>query len=118
MAVTAAREQEYVKAVMYLGPAPRPAKRIGPDSAARGVQTEVDAYKRSWEYGTACDDYYLTHVSNRESLSHNAVSSHDAWVTGFYAWQRADRIECIEVHDEQTLILSPHDLHACKGERQ
>ena len=89
MAVEATREEQYIRALMVLGPIPREPKRIGPGSAARSVPEEVEAYKRATEYNDAVQNYWIRHIF----APGNDIGIPD-WIEGFYNWQKEYQREC------------------------
>jgi len=103
MAVTAAREESYIRAIMMLGAKPREPKRIGPGSAARSVPAEVDAYKAAMTYNDEVQKYFLKHVFQGVT---SALGNTDDWIEGFYAWQGEYVIE-IECGLEYDMTLMP-----------
>ena len=83
------REQEYIRALMFLGRRPREPKRIGPGSAARSVPEEVEAYKRATEYNERVQNYWIRYIF----CPGNEIGIPD-WIEGFYQWQKENEREC------------------------
>ena len=97
MAVSKARERSYLRALMYLGPAPKAYHgdaHAGVDDMR--VTHRVDAYVNSMSYANKVEKYFLKHVFQGMT---SALGNTDNWIEGFYSWQRATIVE-LQVHDE------------------
>ena len=93
MATTAAREQSYLKALMFLGPrprAPRPIHQVHDEYVLD--KGEQDVYQTQMSYDSAVLKYFMKHIFQGPT---SALGNTDEWISDFYHWQR---------------------LHACKGE--
>lgn len=85
------REQEYVRALMYLGPKPREPKRIvvwDRGSAERAVKEEVEAYQRATEYNERVQDYWIHFI-----FAPGQEIGIPDWIEGFYKWQKENESE-------------------------
>ena len=92
MADPTAREQSYIKALMYLGTAPK-----FPVLPVAGVPA-VEWYQAMQEYDNRVYDYYREFVW--ETVD---GTDYDEWTEGFHLWQRADARSVSTVHDEMAI---------------
>ena len=93
MAVVSAREQSFVRALMYLGPKPRrpkPIQQVHDEYVF--PQEEVDAYQRSTQYAEDVQMYFMKHVFQGMT---SALGDTDTWIEDFYAWQDKENASCM-----------------------
>ena len=108
MAVSEARERSYIRALMYLGPAPALDERLGVvdiESSARWqdkLRKDISVYKRSMTYHEQLNRYFTKHVFQGMT---SALGNTDDWIEGFLAWQKAAIVESM-VHDE--VVIRQH----------
>jgi len=97
MAVTTtrAREDSYVRALMYLGPRPRKPIRQWENGDEVGLAPEeYEQFLKRLQYEERAERYFLEHVWQTEPRRD------DTWLADFYHWQRENAA----------------DLHVCKKE--
>ncbi len=86
MAVSKAREQSYLRALMFLGPAPKivKVKHAGVKTSSE-VALETDSYIRSMKYHGKLDHYFMFHVFQGPT---SALGNTDTWIEDFLNWQK------------------------------
>jgi len=84
MAVTSAREQSYIKALLVCGAKPRKTGTFRHEMSALEVSINAERYKQSMRYAQIVEVYFIQHVFQGPT---SALGNTDKWIEDFYQWQ-------------------------------
>lgn len=83
MAVNTTGQESYLKALMYLGRAPRQGQALKDCQTQGDAYTSMEMYKVLMEYDSQVQKYFLKYVGG-------TIVGPEPWIEGFYRWQRAE----------------------------